>query len=68
MNNIWKNIKELRKIHKLTQDDLARKADIPYTTLTKVEIWVIKEPSVYVIAKIAKVFDVTIESLLDNNN
>ena len=38
----------------LTQDELSRKADVPYTTLTKVEIGVIKAPSVFVVAKIAK--------------
>lgn len=64
-NNILaENIKKLRKDNNITQENLARKADITYTSLTKIEIWVIKEPSVYVVAKIAKAFDVTIESLL----
>lgn len=67
-NILAENIKRLRKQHELTQEELARKADIAYTSLTKIEIWVIKEPSVYVVAKIAKAFDVTIESLLINNN
>ena len=66
-NILAENIKKLRKQHKLTQEELSRKADIAYTSLTKIEIWVIKEPSVYVVAKIAKAFDVTIESLLTNN-
>ena len=65
-NILAENIKRLRKQHELTQEELARKADIAYTSLTKIEIWVIKEPSVYVVAKIAKAFDVTIESLLIN--
>lgn len=68
-NILAENIKRLRKQNELTQEELARKADIAYTSLTKIEIWVIKEPSVYVVAKIAKAFDVTIESLLiDNQN
>lgn len=68
-NILAENIKRLRKENKLTQEELAKKADIAYTSLTKIEIWVIKEPSVYVVAKIAKAFDVTIESLLiDNQN
>lgn len=66
-NILAENIKKLRKQHDLTQEELARKADIAYTSLTKIEIWVIKEPSVYVVAKIAKAFDVTIESLLIND-
>ena len=32
---IGDNIKKFRKKKGLTQDELARKADIPYTTLTK---------------------------------
>ena len=65
-NILAENIKRLRKQHELTQEELARKADIAYTSLTKIEIWVIKDPSVYTVAKIAKAFDVTIESLLVN--
>lgn len=63
-NILAENIKRLRKENKLTQEELARKADIAYTSLTKIEIWVIKEPSIYVVVKIAKAFDVTVESLL----
>lgn len=64
-NLLWNKIQKLRKEMKLTQDAFTRKADIPYTTLTKIEIGVIKEPSVYLIAKIAKVLNVTIESLIE---
>lgn len=66
-NILAENIKRLRKENNLTQEELARKADISYTSFTKIEIGVIKEPSVYTVAKIAKAFDVTIESLLLNN-
>lgn len=65
-NILWSNIKKVRISLNLTQEQLSKKADISYTSLTKIETWVIKEPSVYTIAKIAKAFDVTIESLLDN--
>lgn len=63
---LWSNIKEYRLVLGLTQEQLSKKADISYTSLTKIETWVIKDPSVYTIAKIAKVLDVTIENLLDN--
>ena len=63
-NNLGKRIKELRLKHHLSQDELARKADVPYTTLTKIEIGVIKNPSVYVVAKIAKALNVKIDDLL----
>jgi DNA-binding XRE family transcriptional regulator len=45
-------------------DEFARKADIPYTTLTKIETGVIKKPSVFVIAKLAKTLGVSIEDLI----
>lgn len=66
---LWGNIKKVRNKLELTQEQLSKKADISYTSLTKIETWVIKDPSVYTVAKIAKAFDVTIESLLiDNQN
>jgi len=58
------NVKKLRKKNGLTQDALARKADIPYTTLTKLESNVVKKPSVQTIAKIAKALNVDIEALI----
>ena len=63
-NNLGKKIKELRLKHHLSQDELARKADVPYTTLTKIEIGVIKNPSVYVVAKIAKALRVSLDKLI----
>lgn len=63
-NILWANIKRLRNKFELTQEQLSKKADISYTSLTKIETWVIKDPSVYTVAKIAKAFDVTVESLL----
>lgn len=66
-NILWANIKKLRNKLELTQEQLSKKADISYTSLTKIETWVIKDPSVYTVAKIAKAFDVTIESLLIND-
>ena len=63
-NKLGKKIKALRLKLKLSQDEFAKKADVPYTTLTKVETGVIKNPSVYVVAKIAKALKVSIEELL----
>jgi transcriptional regulator with XRE-family HTH domain len=61
---IGDNVKKLRKKNGLTQDALARKADIPYTTLTKLESNVVKKPSVQTIAKIAKALNVNMEELI----
>lgn len=64
INMIGDNVKKFRQKKSLTQDRLARKADIPYTTLTKLESNVIKKPSVQTVAKIAKALDVSIEALI----
>ena len=61
---ISKNIKKLRAKLGLTQDDLAKKADIKYTTLMKVESGAVNKPSVQTMAKIAKALSVSIEDLL----
>jgi len=63
-NKLGKKIKALRLKFELSQDEFARKADIPYTTLTKVETGVIKKPSVFVMAKLAKTLGVSIEDLI----
>lgn len=63
-NIIGSKIKKLRLKAELTQEGLARKANIPYTTLTKVESGVIKNPSVQVIVKISDALGVTMESLV----
>jgi len=61
---ISKNIKKMRAKLGLTQDDLAKKADIKYTTLMKVESGSVNKPSVQTMAKIAKALGVSIEDLL----
>ena len=63
-NQLGQKIKKLRQKLGLSQDDFARKADVPYTTLTKVETGVIKKPSVFGVSKIAKALNVAIEDLI----
>jgi len=48
----------------LSQDEFARKADAPYATLIKIETGIIKKPSVYVVAKIVKTLNISIEELI----
>ena len=64
MATISQNIKRIRTKQGLTQDDLAKKADIKYSTLTKIEGGVVTKPSVQTIQKIAKSLGVSIEELL----
>ena len=61
---LGKQIKKLRQVKNLSQEALAKEADIPYTTLTKIESGVIKSPSVYNIAKIAEALDSDVDSLI----
>jgi len=65
---IGDNIKKLRKKKGFSQDNLARAANIPYTTLTKIESNVVKKPSVQNVAKIAGALGVNIEKLLEDQS
>ncbi len=62
--SLGEKIQRLRKGKSLSQDELARKADIPYTTLTKIEIGVIKKPSVFAVAKIAEALEISLDELI----
>jgi len=61
---IGDKIKALRNKQGLTQDALARKCDIPYTTLTKIETNVITKPSIQTVAKIAAGLGVNVDELI----
>ena len=63
-NNIGENIKKHRNKLGLSQEDFAQKSGVKYTTLTKIETGVIKKPSVFVVSKIAKALNVSIEDLI----
>ena len=62
--NIGDKIRKIRAKKGLTQDALARKAELPYTTLTKIESSVITKPTIQTVVKIAKGLDVSIDDLL----
>jgi len=61
---IGDKIKLLRNKQGLTQDELARKSDLPYTTLTKIENSVITKPSIQTVVKIANGLGITIDNLM----
>jgi len=61
---IGDKIKQHRIKQGLTQDILARKADLPYTTLTKIETNVITKPSIQTVSKIARGLGITIDNLI----
>jgi len=57
--------KKIPKKQGLSQEDFAQKSGVKYTTLTKIESGVIKKPSVFVMAKIAKALGVNIKKLIN---
>ena len=61
---IGDKIKQFRNKQGLTQDELARKADLPYTTLTKIETNVITKPSIQTVMKIAKGLGIGLDDLM----
>lgn len=61
---IGEKIKAWRKTKSLTQDALAKKADMPYTTLAKIESDVIQNPSLQTITKIAEGLGISLNELV----
>ncbi|OGW71345.1 MAG: hypothetical protein A2047_00030 [Omnitrophica bacterium GWA2_41_15] len=62
--NLAKRVKELRNKFKITQDKLARKADIPFSTLAKIESGYTPNPSMETLIKIADAFEVGLDELI----
>ncbi len=58
------NIKKLRKQYKLSQEQLARKADITYSTLIKLESGANKNPTIETVRKLANAFGVGLDELV----
>ena len=61
---IGDKIRTWRKKKDLTQDALAKKADMPYTTLAKIESDVIQNPSLQTITKIAEGLGISLDKLV----
>ena len=58
------NIKKFRKKSKLSQEELAKKTDITYSTILKIESGVNKNPTLETLSKIADVFRVSLDELV----
>ena len=61
---IGKKIKEIRKSKGITQEKLAVRSNVAYTTFTKIENGTIKNPSFKTIVAIAKELDVNFNELI----
>lgn len=59
------NIKKFRQQLKLSQEELARKAGITYSTLIKLESGVNKNPTVKTLQQIANALDVSLDHLME---
>jgi len=58
------NIKNIRKKKGLSQEKLARLADISNNTLVKIEMGMAKEPTITTVSKIATALEVSIDELV----
>lgn len=59
-----KNLAKLRKEKGLTQEGLARKANISYHTLIKLESGGIKNPKIETVMKLAEVLRISLDELV----
>ena len=62
--NIGKRIKELRSKIKISQDQLSKKANIPFSTLVKIEAGYTPNPSMETLIKIADAFGISLDELV----
>lgn len=58
------NIRKIRKKKGLSQEKLARLADISNNTLVKIEMGMAKEPTITTVRKIADALNVSIDELV----
>jgi len=64
MSNITKNLRKLRKTKRLSQEKLARLADVANNTIIKIEAVKNQNPTLDTLKKIAKALGVSIEDLI----
>mgnify|MGYP000141373747 CR=1 FL=1 len=63
-STLAQNIKKLRKRLKLSQEELAKKAGITYSTLIKIESGANDNPTIKTIKRIASTLKVKVDDLL----
>ena len=62
--NLSKNIKRLREAKGLSQEKLARLADVANNTLIKMETGENKNPTLETLKKVAKALEVSVDDLI----
>ena len=63
--NLAKNVEKLRKQKGLSQERLARLADVANNTIIKMESWENKNPTLETLRKVAKAFGVSVDELIN---
>jgi XRE family transcriptional regulator of biofilm formation len=61
---IGQKIKKWREKKNITQDALSKKAEIPYSTIAKIESDVITKPSIQTVQKIAAGLEISLDDLM----
>ena len=64
MSNITENLKKLRKGKGLSQEKLARLADVANNTIVKIEAGKNQNPTLDTLKKISKVLEVSVDDLI----
>ena len=64
---IANNLRHLRKKRGLSQEKLARLADISLNALTKIESGFAKKPTIQTVVKLAKALNVSLDELVKPN-
>ncbi|MFA5754582.1 MAG: helix-turn-helix transcriptional regulator [Patescibacteria group bacterium] len=63
--NLAKNVEKLRKQKGLSQERLARLADVANNTIIKMESGENKNPTLETLRKVAKALDISVEELIN---
>ena len=63
--NLSKNVKKLREAKGLSQEKLARLADVANNTLIKMETGENKNPTLETLKKVAKALEVSVDDLIN---
>lgn len=64
MSNITKNIRKLREAKRLSQEKLARMADVANNTIIKIEAGKNQNPTLDTLKKIAKALEISVDDLI----
>ena len=65
MSNITKNLRKLRKAKELSQEKLARLADVANNTIIKIEAGKNQNPTLDTLSKIAKALEINVDELIN---